>query len=55
VRLSLDTNATCAALIEESRVKLINANKLYRKSGGLWKPAFVCWKGALQVPRLRSG
>jgi hypothetical protein len=27
--------ATCAAFIEESRMKFINANKLLRKSGGL--------------------
>jgi hypothetical protein len=27
--------ATCAAFIEESRIKLINANKSHRKSGGV--------------------
>jgi hypothetical protein len=30
--------ATCAAFIEESRMKLINANKLHRKSGGMGHP-----------------
>jgi hypothetical protein len=27
---------TCAAFIEESRTKFINANKLHRKSGAWW-------------------
>jgi hypothetical protein len=33
--------AACAAFIEESRMKFINANKLHRKSGGMGHPAFV--------------
>src|ERR1700677_1094451 len=35
------TTATCAAFIEESRMKFINANKLHRKSGGMGHPS-VC-------------
>jgi hypothetical protein len=31
---------TCAAFIEESRMKFINANKLHRKSGGVGHPSF---------------
>jgi hypothetical protein len=33
--------ATCAAFIEESRMELIRATKLHRKSGGMGRPAFV--------------
>jgi hypothetical protein len=33
--------ATCAAFVEESRIKFINANKLHRKSGGVGHPSFV--------------
>src|ERR1700678_3730285 len=33
--------ATCAAFIEESRLKFINANKLHRKSGGMGHPSLV--------------
>jgi hypothetical protein len=33
--------AACAAFIEESRMKFINANKLHRKSGGMGHPSFV--------------
>src|SRR5580658_3167883 len=33
--------ATCAAFIEESRIKFINANKLHRKSGGVGHPSSV--------------
>src|ERR1700678_3318982 len=33
--------STCAAFIEESRIKFINANKLHRKSGGMGHPSFV--------------
>src|ERR1700677_1508158 len=29
------SKATCAAFIEESRIKLINVNKSHRKSGGV--------------------
>jgi pyruvate formate-lyase activating enzyme-like uncharacterized protein len=32
---------TCAAFIEESRMKFINANKLHRKSGGVGHPSFL--------------
>jgi hypothetical protein len=31
----------CAAFIEESRMKFINANKLHRKSGGVGHPSFL--------------
>src|ERR1700685_2087233 len=34
--------ATCAAFIEESRMKFINANKLHRKSGGVGHPSIFC-------------
>src|SRR5271169_6535107 len=33
--------AACAAFIEESRMKLINANRLHRKSGGMGHPSLV--------------
>src|ERR1700679_2180021 len=33
--------ATCAAFIEESRMKFTNANKLHRRSGGMGHPALV--------------
>src|ERR1700685_4531570 len=33
--------ATCAAFVEESRMKFINANKLRRKSGGMGHPSFA--------------
>jgi hypothetical protein len=36
-----EATATCAAFIEESRMKFINANKLHRKSGGMGHPSFV--------------
>jgi hypothetical protein len=29
---------TCAAFIEESRMKLVNASKVHRKSGGMGHP-----------------
>ena len=32
---------TCAAFLEESRMKFINANNLHRKSGGIGHPSFV--------------
>jgi hypothetical protein len=38
--------AACAAFIEESRMKSINANKLHRKSGGVGHPSFVRGRGA---------
>jgi hypothetical protein len=31
----------CAAFIEESRIKFINATKLHRKSGGVGHPSLV--------------
>src|SRR5580698_221132 len=31
----------CAAFIEESRVRLVNANKPHRKSGGMGHPSLV--------------
>jgi hypothetical protein len=33
--------AACAAFIEESRMRCINATKLHRKSGGVGHPSFV--------------
>jgi hypothetical protein len=33
--------AVYAAFIEESRMKIINANKLHRKSGGMGHPVFL--------------
>src|ERR1700690_3709680 len=43
--------ATCAAFIEESRMKFINANKLHRKSGGMGHPSFVREREAEPLPR----
>jgi hypothetical protein len=35
--------ATCAAFIEESRMKVINANKFHRKSGVWGTRRFYAW------------
>jgi hypothetical protein len=37
--------AACAAFVEESRMKFINANKLHRKSGGMGHSTFVAGAG----------
>jgi hypothetical protein len=50
--------ATCAAFIEESRMKFINANNLHRKSGGMGHPVHptaACREGLLNPDIPRTG
>src|SRR5271170_6848197 len=45
---------TCAAFIEESRMKFINASKLHRKSGGMGHPSLCEGTRAYQAEFIAS-